>query len=446
MAKKFEDIKITNDVLSTVGEFKAIVAPGRKRPILDKSSHGKLILKKYDDGAAMYEHVTLFRVKDKKTLPPKEIKEHTVQGPQWTPPSSVGFVMGAQSKAHRIWLATKPTDDKEGLLGKNSDPSIYARELTTAVSHGWTAREPKENETYGCTDRGPIVVLTPPSSPKFMRMTDLQKVLDINSDWNGFPISLSKLKRLSTPVYQRFKEFLEENKLDRDDFDDSLLEIVVNTKVLPLIEDGCLSLNELSETSYDTTRELLEDKEIIILLSEGALEYDELVSIYSEYIEDSDSSLGEFSFNKLYSLISSNQEEFSTLLFELNLNIDNIIKLYSDDYHMFCAFANDNAISFFQEYRAEIEMEYMIEIYHDNPDLFFALINDEEDVIQDLGIHDFIEQYEQAQCKIEEIPEDDPYNGAYSAYDMVRSWVIEDNCPDEFLLGNSSSDEEGYDW
>lgn len=310
----------------------------------------------------------------------------------------------------------------------------------------WTAREPKENETYGCTDRGPIVVLTPPSSPQFMRMTNLQKVLDVNSDWNGFPISLSKLKRLSTPVYQRFKEFLEENKLDRDDFDDSLLEIVVNTKVLPLIEDGCLSLNELSETSYDTTRELLEDKEIIILLSEGILEYDELVAIYSEYIEDSDNSLGEFSFNKLYSLISSNQEEFSTLLFELNLNIDDIIRLYSDDYHMFCAFANDNAISFFQEYSTEIDMEYMMKIYSDNPELFFALIKDEEDVIQNLGIDDFIAQYEQAQCKIEEIPEDDPYNGAYSAYDMVRSWVIDDSCPDECLLGNSSSDEEGYDW
>ena len=98
----FDKIKITEDTLSTVDSFKAIVAPGKKRPTLDKESHKALVQKKYESAKAMDDHITLFRVKDKKDLPPKEIKEHTVSGPEWTPPSSVGFVMGAQSKGHRV--------------------------------------------------------------------------------------------------------------------------------------------------------------------------------------------------------------------------------------------------------------------------------------------------------------------------------------------------------
>ena len=392
----------------------------------------------------MDDHITLFRVKDKKDLPPKEIKEHTVPGPEWTPPSSVGFVMGAQSKGHRIRLATEPTNDQDGLLGKNGEPSIYAREITTVVKHGWTPRVPKPDETYGCTKRLPKVVFSPPSSPKHVLVEELQQIMDVNTGWNDLSLSPVNLMRLSTPISIRFRDFLKTSKLNRTDFDDSLLKIVVNARILPLIEDGSLSLIEMSEVSYDVTEELLQDEEVIILLSEGTLGFNELVGIYSEYIEDSDNALGEFSFNKLYSLITSNQDEFAKWLFELGLGIDDIIRLYNDDYDMFCAFANDNAISFFQEYGADIDIENMVEIYHDNPELFYALINDEEDVLGDLGVEEFIERYKQAQHEISQIPKDDPYSGAHDAYDFVRTWVIGENCPDEFL-GHSSSDDESYD-
>jgi hypothetical protein len=112
---------------------------------------------------------------------------------------------------------------------------------------------------------------------------------------------------------------------------------------------------------------------------------------------------------------------------------------------MFCAFANDKAILFFQKYGADIDIEYMVEIYHNNPELFYDLINDEESIIQDLGVEDFIERYKQAQYEITEISEDDPYSWTYEAYDFVRSQVVEDNCPDEFLAGDNSSDCESYD-
>ncbi|MDP4709229.1 MAG: hypothetical protein NWS20_04435 [Rickettsiaceae bacterium] len=441
----FNQITVGDDVLSTIAPFKAIVAPGKKRPTLDKDSHKALVQKKYDAAKAMVDYITLFRVKDKIGLPPKEIKEHTVPGPEWTPPSSVGFVMGAQSQGHRIRLATEPTNDQDGLLGKDDKPSIYAREITTVVKYGWTPRMPKPYETYGFTKRLPKVVFTPPSSPKHVLAEELQQLMNVDAGWNDFSFSPLELMKLSTPISIRFRDFLKINKLSRDDFDDSFLEIVVNARILPLIEDGSLSLTEMSEVSYDVTKELLRDEEVIMLLSEGTLEFNELIGIYSEYIEDSDNILGKFSFNKLYSLITSNQDEFTKWLFELNLSIDDIIRLYNDDYDMLCALANDNAISFFQEYGEDIDIEYMSKIYQDNPELFYALINDKESVLGDLDVMDFIDKYEQAQYEISQMPEDDPYSGSYDAYDFVRGWVIEDNCPSEFLLGCNSSDDESYD-
>jgi hypothetical protein len=78
----FNNIQITPDSLTTVTSFKAIVAPGKKRPTLDIEAHKALIQKKYDAAREMDDHITIFRVKEKQSLPPKEKNNHTVQGPE----------------------------------------------------------------------------------------------------------------------------------------------------------------------------------------------------------------------------------------------------------------------------------------------------------------------------------------------------------------------------
>jgi hypothetical protein len=365
----FKNIIITNDILSTVDSFKAIVGPGKKRPTLDTKAHKALVHKKYDDARKIDDHITIFRVNDKKDLPPKEKNNHTVQGPEWTPPSSVGFVMGAQSKGLRIWSATKPTGDSNGLLGEKGKPSIFARESMSALKSGWMAREPHEHEKYGNTKRSPVTVFTPPSSPKHVLIEEIRSIMDINAGWENLPIQLSKLITLSTPIPKELTDGLKKSRLTREDLDNALLAIVANTRgVLQLITKNSLSIAELNEAPIDIVRELLQEEEVIVLLSDGAVKFDELMRIYSEYIDGSDNQIGEFSFQKLHSLITSDQSKFSKLLlFGLKLNINDIIRLYNDDYDMFCAFANDNAISFFEQYGKEIDIEDMIRIYHDNP-------------------------------------------------------------------------------
>lgn len=416
----FKKIVMHDDILEHVGTFKAIVGQGKKRPILSKEDHQALVYNKYDHARTLDDHITLFRVEDKKNLTPKEIKNHTVPGPEWTPPSSVGFVLGALREAGRIWSATTPTGDKHGLLGKKGKPSIFARETMSTIEFGWMAREPQENEKYGHTKKGPVVVFTPPSSPRDVPTEELKSIMNVNAGWDVLPLQLNNLIKLSTPLPKALTDSLKKSLLTRKDLDDSLLKAPI-----------------------DVVRELLQEKEVIALLSSGAAQFDELITIYLEYIDGSDNHIGEFSFQKLHSLLAGgDQNEFESLFFRLNFSISDIIKLYNDNYDMFCAFADDKFISFFQEYREEINIEKMARIYHDDQELFYALINDSENVLHDTGIEGFISGYQRAQLSISETAEDDPYYGAHDAYDELRAHVVEDGCPKEFLQDNDSSDDE----
>lgn len=314
------------------------------------------------------------------------------------------------------------------------------------------ARETQSCEKYGIrTAKQPKVVFTPPLSPKYTLGKDLKSIMDVNAGWNNFPMTLNNLIRLSTPIPKELTDLLKNSRLTRQDLGDALLAIIVNTKgVLQLIKNGRLLLSELSEVSINSVDELLKEEDIIILLSDGTLQLNQLMEIHSEYLEDGNNALGEFSFKKFYSLITDDCSEFRKLFNDLGLSINEIIKLFHDDYNMFCAFANDNAIAFFQEYGEDIDIDELIGIYRNNQELFYALINDEEDLLQNTSVEDFIEGYEQAQSEISEISEDDPYKGSCDPYDYLASKIKEDGCPDEFLKnnsfsGNDSSGDENYD-
>lgn len=283
---KFDGIVIEEDILSTVGSFKAIVAPGKKRPLLDKKAHDELVEIKYVVASGMKEHITLFRVQDKKALPPMEIKEHTVPGPQWTPPSSVGFVMGALSKGHRVWLSTEPSSDGDGFASKEGDPAIYARETMTAIILGWLARDSKKSETYGKTDRGPTRVLTPPSSPKGFDIADMKSIMDVKSGWNDLPMTMDQLLERTTPISQRVQQYLDDDTANS--INPLLLKLAENKNIFPLIEDGTLCFLEMTDVGVEALRKMLTNKGILKRLKNGDLTFKKLIEAYNFVEEHAD--------------------------------------------------------------------------------------------------------------------------------------------------------------
>ncbi len=196
-------------------------------------------------------------------------------------------------------------------------------------------------------------------------------------------IQLYKDENLRKADQQALIDYISEHEeLEIDDFEAEFLEIIANAEIISLLEDEILDLGEMSEVSSDILRELLYDDEVISLLKEERKSFDEVYSIYCEYIEDSDEGVGDFSFIKLCKLLTSNEIGFINLLFELEMNISDIIKLHDEDEEAFSELSKDKTIAFLKEYGSDIDYEYLIAIFNDNPD----------DVIQNIGVKDFIDR------------------------------------------------------
>lgn len=363
---KFSDIRITAEILKPVGAFKAIAARGKSGHTLSKADHEALVHKKYEEGRSAKDHVTIFRVKDKKSFAQTKESEHLVQGPLWSPPSSVAFVMGAQSKRLRVWSATKIDDD--GLTGTKGTPAILARELSIAIMQGWMAREPQLKEKYGQTSRGPHVVFTPPSSPRYIPINAGQKIIDVNSSWSDLPMSKQELVTAAEALPKDITDWLKKHRLHRIDYDDALL---------------CDFISENPE------------------------------------------------------LIEKLMQKF---------RIEHVIALYTEDRGMFATFATDKVLCFLDTHDDEIDAEQMLDIYRNDRKLFENLIEDDENLLNDLEVVDFIKRYRDAQKALDELDQDDPYYGYHSAYSVLRNKIAEDGCPAELLRNDSDSenDEDEY--
>lgn len=191
LSKEIEGI--SEDLLKSVKSIRGITKPGEVSPMISEEEHKELVRKKYIEGTEVKDHITLtlFRAKDKKKLlPEREKKEHTVQGakflsnekeiPIWTPPSSVGFVLGGIKKGLRVWLANEPK--KENFVENkriksqmkdfdeevpDSHLTVFARENHVVLAAGYSLRGPKISERYkGSREKAPVAVWSPPSSPR----------------------------------------------------------------------------------------------------------------------------------------------------------------------------------------------------------------------------------------------------------------------------------------
>ncbi len=369
---KPESIVIAQEMLSNVASFKAIVAPGKPKPLLDKNAHEKLVKSKFEVAREMEGHITLFRVADKKTLPPKEIKEHTVPGPQWTPPSSVGFVLGGVSQGHRIWLATEPSGDEDGFTSESGGPAIYAREVIAALCAGYLSREHKKGEVYGKTDRTPTRVLTPPSSPKDVDSVSVSSIMDVNKGWCGLPMSLDQLLESTNTISCRVQKYL-----DGYEVDPLLLNLGENKNIFPLIEDGTLWILEMTDMAAEELHELLLNKTVLSLLKGGQWDFKKLVELYN----------------------------------------------------------------FMQEYSDDVSLPDMLNYFIKNIDLYNHLIIDDYNLIDILGINEFIRRFRDKQARIEKIPDDDPGKMDYNPYESLISEVEKEGGYD-YSIG-SEDDEVG---
>lgn len=174
-----EKLSLTNALMTNVRGIQPTGGHGVcAGPYLTSEEHKDLVLKKYEIGQNIDDHITLFRKQDKKGLGHAEIRAHTVPGP-WTPSSSLGFVLGGLNQGLRIWLGTQL--DSNNFFNDQLRPAILARELALVIQSGWIARAPYTDECYEESSAYPITVFTPPGSPT-ANVNATQRLMDVNVD------------------------------------------------------------------------------------------------------------------------------------------------------------------------------------------------------------------------------------------------------------------------
>lgn len=436
--ESYKDIKIEDDHLEKVESFKAIVAQGTRRPTLTAEQSKDLVRSKFDSAKSMKDHITLFRVPDKKKLGPKEIKEHTVPGPNWTPPSSVGFVMGALNAGHRVWLASPLSDDENGLYGSDGNPSIYTRENMTALLYGWTPRA-ANREKYGKTGRGPKIVYSPPIQPRNVEPKKIQSIMDVQASWKDLPISAKKLMHI--PILSLLK--LKENNLDTNDVEEDILETISDENIQDLIQKGLIDCS-LVYLSNHVLVTLLDGEEITALLEQGKISFKVLVEIYAEYIENSEQAeeINEFGLHEFYKFILENEDDINKLVSELNIPITRIIAECSNQPENLKKLAHDITIECIKE--NNLAWSEMADLLNDDSEIADQAlkyyehgdgINSLEITIRDLRI---------AKKEIEELP-DDYISERPSPYELLIAQEIEDGCPEGWIQNDSESEDSDGD-
>ncbi|KAM9981674.1 hypothetical protein ACTFIY_003973 [Dictyostelium cf. discoideum] len=399
--------KLGPEELASIREFKAITAQGKKRPMLSQQEHEELVQEKFKDGKSRTGHITAFRIGDKKGLPPQEKSKHTVQGPNWSPPSSVGFVLGGMTQNLRLWLASPLTDDPNGIAQNDNKPAIYAREIISPVLAGYTPRPPKHTERYGQTDRQPKIILTPPSSPKKISSDQIQKIMNVENSWDELP--LHKVYLTSLPKLSLID--LKGRGVDLNHFTpDTLKEIDING-----YEEGFI--------------DIIFTPQVLLFIKGGNSDLKTIEGIYLKFIQEGYEKVDAPLFLELHNLLEEYDGEFEELFIQHGMSIEEIVDLYKDEPEIFKAATS----GVFNDY--EIGSDKIKEIYDSNPELFFSIINDPEGILKSVGLGDFCQSFEETQRFI------DLNNLDCSAYDMVVDKYAQDGCPEEMLLKGSSEDD-----
>jgi hypothetical protein len=402
--------ELNDEDLASVGKFKAITTQGKVKPVLNKQEHKELVQTKFEDGKSKDDHLTLFRATEKKTLPPKEIAEHTVQGPNWTPPSSVGFVLGGVSVDNRFWLASPTTYDADGIRQQGGKPAIYAREIMSPVLAGYTPRLPKPIEKYGETDRKPEIVLTPPSSPRRKEISSeqIQKIMNVEYNWAGLPLNKAYLTSLPKLAPLDLKK----RNVDLNDFTPKLLE-------------------EIDIKSYD--KELVDivfTPKVLRLIKRGKLDLETIKDVYCKFIQNDDEKI---SAKLLCDLLTKYYSKPEELFPQQEMSIRKIIEIFSKAPELFKALAS----CILSEHK-DVDCSELIKIYCQNPKLFCSIMNDSKETIKQLDLGQFVERLKQAQSENEcsELAPDDSQN----LYDILHS-IIEYGMNDSFQQFRQAKDD-----
>ena len=293
--------------------------------------------------------------------------------------------------------------------------------------------------------------------------------MDAGVKWPGMPRPVESLRLLSEPLPSILLNNLKTLKLNGTDFNGEVLKLIRqpailelinnknlclshisktpsevsvklfrNNKIIKLLSNSKLEFEALKEAPTELTVELLEDDNVTELLLEDKLNFEQLEDIYYVHIANTEGFIPKLHFNDLYELTTNYPEELDSIL-QLGLDIMQIIYYYNIDESIIETLTDTGTIEFLENYGDEIDVDEVIKLSRKNPALFNDMIKDEENLVADIGVTEFIEEFEQLQIQ-DHNSEDEGYPP--DPYDILKTRNTYENCPDEFFYNSERSSEE----
>lgn len=235
-------------------------------------------------------------------------------------------------------------------------------------------------------------------------------------------------------------------------FGNFFLNTIAAAEIIDLLRNETLNLEELHTLSREGLQAILYNEDIISALRDGSLEWETLSDLYYTYFDTDPGSLGDFDILQLIELWSRDKEEFDT--FYNIVGIHDTVEILKQDGAFISALAEHP--HFLEDHWNDIDLDTLLELYHlPHSNIFHDLITDEENILHDTGVSDFIEKYKECEKAIEKAEEEKGYGTSRTnAYDMLVYEVNEEGAgsfydsgedEDEYHSHNGYGNYNGYD-
>ena len=166
-----------------------------------------------------------------------------------------------------------------------------------------------------------------------------------------------------------------------------------------------------------------------------------MVKLFEEYDGIDYTDLNQQNLLDLVELVNNEYNVFEYLL-DINIGVDNILRLYHEEYNFLEEIKKENVKIQLKKYLKEVDLDELVNIFNNEVNLWVCIFDDKENLVENLGIEEFINEY---RIRVKKDKNDDSYesNDSFDSFDtynnMCRDYVV-DGCPDEILNQGSESD------
>ena len=208
------------------------------------------------------------------------------------------------------------------------------------------------------------------------------------------------------------------------DIDEETIDIIAGADILDLIEEDVITLNELAGLADETLQELLYNEDVINVVRDDGVAFEDIVEIYYEYFDGTGEDLSEYDISEITSAWQNYPDEFSAL-YNSDVGIARILEVLECEGEFIDLYVKHDA------HRLDLDLDRLVELYDNNKECFVALLSDPDELVSIGSEEEFIGKYEKYQEQVAENEQEGYACGDEDPYEMMKYDRVMDGFDEE---------------